>query len=104
MDLTTGWKEHPCVPGGYHLVYIDEMIGEISIVTGPRGSGLMAANNPGQEPTYEVWFEGMSEPTGHLTLGEIKGIIKYIRQRDWVSIARQKIKAARKDRHCTTLK
>jgi hypothetical protein len=40
----------------------------------------MAANNPGKEPTYEVWFPGMRSPTGHLTLDEIKGIIKYMRQ------------------------
>ena len=80
MDLTTGWKQHDTVPGAYHLVYIDTLVGEVSIVTGPRGSGLMAANNPGQEPTYEVWFPGVQNPTGHLTLDEIKGIIKYMRQ------------------------
>ena len=81
MDLTTGWKQHDTVPGGYHLVYDNNfLVGEVSIVTGPRGSGLMAANNPGQEPTYEVWFPGMANPIGHLTLDEIKGIIKYIRQ------------------------
>jgi hypothetical protein len=82
MDLTTGWKQHANVPGGYHLVYVDIWISEISIVTGPKGSGLMAANDPGQEPTYEVWFPGMADPTGHLTLDEIKGIIKYMRQRE----------------------
>jgi hypothetical protein len=82
MDLTTGWKQHTNVPGGYHLVYVDIWIGEISIVTGPKGSGLMADNDPGQEPTYEVWFPGMADPTGHLTLDEIKGIIKYMRQRE----------------------
>jgi hypothetical protein len=42
----------------------------------------MAANDPGQEPTYEIWFPGMADPTGHLTLDEIKGIIKYMRQRE----------------------
>jgi len=81
MDLTTGWKPHD-IPGGYHLVYTDSLIGGISIVTGPRGSGLMAANDPGQETTYEVWFPGLADPTGHLTLDEIKGIIKYLRQRE----------------------
>ena len=104
MDLTKGWKEHPSVPGGYHLLYIDEFIGEVSIVTGPRNSGLMADNNPGQEPTYEVWFPGMCEPTGSLTLSEIKGIIKYIRQRDSFSIDHQKIQASSRDRHCTISK
>lgn len=82
MDLTTGWQQHPNVPGGYHLVYVDDLVGDLSIVTGPRGSGLMAANDPGQEPTYEVWFPGMADPTGYLTLDEIKGIIKYMRQRE----------------------
>ena len=82
MDLTTGWQKHPGVPGGYHLEYYDTWIGEVSIVTGPKGSGLMAANDPGQEPTYEVWFPRMANPTGHLKLEEIKGIIKYMRQRE----------------------
>jgi hypothetical protein len=82
MDFTTGWQQHSNVPGGYHLVYVDSLIGEISIVTGPQGSGLMASNNPGQEPTYEVWFPGIANPTGHLTLDEIKGIIKFMRQRE----------------------
>ena len=81
IDLTSGWAEHPGVPGGFHLVYIDSFVGEISIVTGPRGSGLMAANDPGSETTYEVWFPGMCDPTGHLTLAEIQGIIKFMRQR-----------------------
>ncbi len=80
MDLTTGWKQHNNVPGGYHLVYVDALVGEISILTGPQGSGIMASNNPGQEPTYEVCFPGMRDVTGHLTLDEIKGIIKYMRQ------------------------
>jgi hypothetical protein len=29
-----------------------------------------------------VWFPGLADPTGHLTLDEIKGIIKYLRQRE----------------------
>ena len=80
MDLTTGWKQHANVPGGYHLIYVDALVGEVSIITGPRGSGIMASNNPGQEPTYEVWFPGMADAMGDLTLDEIKGIIKYMRQ------------------------
>ena len=88
IDLTTGWKQHD-IPGGYRLVYADDLVGGISIVTGPRGSGLMAANDPGQETTYEVWFPGLVDPTGYLTLDEIKGIIKYLRQReeDFISTA-----------------
>lgn len=82
VDLTTGWQKHDGVPGGYHLVYNDAWIGEISIVTGPKGSGLMGCNDPGQEPTYEVWFPGMADPTGYLTLDQIKGIIKFMRQRE----------------------
>lgn len=82
MDLTTGWQKHPGVPGGYHLVYQDPCIGETSIVTGPRGSGLMASNDPGREPTYEAWFPGMSNPTGYLKLDEIKAILKFLRQRE----------------------
>ncbi len=82
MDLTTGWKPH-AIPGAYHLVYKDDLVGGISIVTGPRGSGLMAANDPGQETTYEVWFPGIADPMGHLKLDEIKGIIKYLRQREY---------------------
>ncbi len=83
MDLSTGWKPHAnvrCHPGCYHLVYVDALVGEISIVTGPRCSGLMGSNDPGEEPTYEVWFPGTRNPTGNLTLDEIKGIIKYMRQ------------------------
>jgi hypothetical protein len=80
MDLTTGWKQHNNVPGGYHLVYVDALVGEISIVTGPQGSGLMGCNNLGRETTYEAWFPGMCNSTGHLTLDELKGIIKFMRQ------------------------
>jgi hypothetical protein len=80
IDLTTGWLPHRNVPGGFHLVYVDSLVGEISIVTGPQGSGLMASNSPGEEPTYEVWFPGMCNPTGNLTLAEIKGVIKFMRQ------------------------
>jgi len=82
IDLTTGWSQHPGVTGGWRLVYIDSLVGEISIVTGPQGSGLMANNSPGKEPTYEVWFPGMCDPTGYLTLAEIQGIIKFMRQRE----------------------
>ena len=82
MDLTTGWQKHPGVTGGYHLVHHDNWIGEVSIVTRPKGSGLMAANDPGEEPAYEVWFPGTANPTGYLKLEEIKGIIKYMRQRE----------------------
>jgi hypothetical protein len=89
IDLTTGWVSHPNVPGGFHLVYIDSLVGEISIVTGPKGSGLMAANDPGNEPTYEVWFPGMCDPTGYLTLAQVKGIIMFMRQREQQRLAWQ---------------
>ena len=89
IDLTTGWVPHPGVPGGFHLVYIDSLVGEISIVTGPKGSGLMAANDPGSEATYEAWFPGMCNPTGYLTLPELKGIIKFMRQREQERLAWQ---------------
>ena len=89
IDLTNGWAQHPGVTGGFHLVYIDDLIGEISIVTGPKGSGLMASNDPGKEPTYEVWFPGMCNPTGCLTLAEIQGIIKFMRQREQERLAWQ---------------
>jgi hypothetical protein len=81
MDLTTGWQKHPGVPGGYHLV-LQDSIGKISIVTGPRGSGLMASNDPGRETTYEVWFPGMDNPTGYLKLDEIKAILKFLHQKE----------------------
>ena len=58
MDLTTGWQKHPGVPGGYHLEYYDTWIGEVSIVTGPKGSGLMAANDPGQDPLTKCGSQG----------------------------------------------
>jgi len=80
MDLATGWQKHPGVTGGYRLSYQDSDIGEVSIVTGPKGSGLMGNNDPGQEPTYEVWFPGSDNPIGYLKLDEIKGIIRYLRQ------------------------
>jgi hypothetical protein len=77
------------VLGGFHLVYIDSLVGEISIVTGPKGSGLMAANDPGLETTYEVWFPGMCDPTGYLTLAELQGIIKFMHQREQERLAWQ---------------
>lgn len=87
IDLTSGWTPHPVVPGGFHLVHVDSFVGEISIITGPRGSGLMASNDPGSETTYEAWFPGMCDPTGHLTLAEIQGIIKFMRQREQKRLA-----------------
>jgi hypothetical protein len=89
IDLTSGWVQHPVVPVGYHLVHIDNLLGEISIVTGPKGSGLMGCNDPGCETTYEAWFPGMCNPTGYLTLDELKGIIKFMRQREEERLASQ---------------
>lgn len=78
IDLTTGWIKHDGVKDGYHLKYNDGAV-EASIVTAPRGSGLMASNSPGEDATYEVWFNRTAEPIGYLTLEEIRGIIKYLR-------------------------
>ena len=89
IDLTSGWVQHPVVPGGFHLVYNDSLVGEISIITGPKGSGLMASNDLGSETTYEAWFPGMCNPTGHLKLAELKGIIKFMRQREQERLAWQ---------------
>ena len=89
VDLTSGWIPHSGVPGGFHLLHVDDLIGEISIVTGPLGSGLMGSNSPGSEPTYEAWFPGMCKPTGYLTLAEITGIIKFMRQREQERLAWQ---------------
>jgi len=82
MNLSKGWKAHAVIPGAWHLVYSDPLVGDISIVTGPRGSGLMGCIEPGYETTYEAWFPRMTNPMGNLTLDEIKGIIKYLRQRE----------------------
>jgi hypothetical protein len=49
----------------------------------------MAANDPGNEPTYEVWFPGMCDPTGYLTLAQVKGIIMFMRQREQQRLAWQ---------------
>jgi hypothetical protein len=78
VDLTTGWVKHDCVVNGYHLKYNNGGV-EASIVTAPRGSGLMASNSPGEDATHEVWFNATPEPIGYLTLEEIRGIIKYLR-------------------------
>ncbi len=89
IDLTVGWVPHLAVPGGFHLVYVDDLVGEISIVTGPKGSGLMASNDPGAETTYEAWFPGLCNPTGYLTLAELEGIVKFMRQREQERLAWQ---------------
>lgn len=80
INLTKGWVKHPSIPGAYHLKYNDGIV-EMSIVTGPKGSGLMGRIAPGIETTYEVWFSGLSNPTGYLTLEEISGVIKYLREK-----------------------
>jgi hypothetical protein len=81
FDLKTGWSRQVPVEGGHHLQYNDGVV-EASIVTGPKGSGLMASNSPGEEATYEAWFQGMQDPIGYLTLQEITGILKYLHQRE----------------------
>lgn len=81
INFATGWKKHPGIPGAFHLQYQDDVVGA-SIVTGPRGSGLMAVNDPDRGVTlYEAWFDGMQDPMGYLTLEEIQGIVKYIHER-----------------------
>ena len=82
INLEEGWKQHPVVTGGWHLEYVDPLAGfDISIVTGPPGSGLMGVIAPGKPTTYEVWLPGLSNPTGYLTLDEIRGVITYLREK-----------------------
>ena len=82
INLSDGWVQHRAIKGGWHLEYVDPHCGfELSIVTGPRGSGLMGAIAPGRPTTYEVWFPGLDNPTGYLTLEEIKGVVTYLRQK-----------------------
>ena len=82
INLKDGWVQHPGIKGGWHLEYVDPYCGfEISIVTGPPGSGLMGAIAPGSPTTYEAWLPGLSNPTGYLTLEELKGIITYLRDK-----------------------
>ena len=82
INLTEGWKQHPGVAGGWHLEYVDPVAEfDISIVTGPPGSGLMGVIAPGKTTTYEAWLPGLSNPTGYLTLEELKGIITYLREK-----------------------
>jgi hypothetical protein len=80
IDLSQGWINHPGIPGGYILAYNDGIV-NVSIVTGPKSSGLMGVIAPGVETTYEAWFPGLSDPTGYLTLENISGIIQYLRQK-----------------------
>jgi len=82
INLKDGWVQHPGITGGWHLEYVDPLAGfVISIVTGPRGSGLMGTIAPGFPTTYEVWFPGLSNPSGYLTLDEIRGVITYLREK-----------------------
>jgi hypothetical protein len=82
INLEEGWVQHPNLTGGWHLEYVDPVAGfDISIVTGPPGSGLMGVIAPGKPTTYEAWLPGLSNPTGYLTLEELKGIITYLREK-----------------------
>lgn len=81
INLEEGWAQHPGI-GGWHLEYIDPVAGfDISIVTGPPGSGLMGVIAPGKPTTYEAWLPGLSNPTGYLTLEQLRGIITYLREK-----------------------
>jgi hypothetical protein len=72
INLEEGWVQHPNLTGGWHLEYVDPVAGfDISIVTGPPGSGLMGVIAPGKPTTYEAWLPGLSNPTGYLTLDEL---------------------------------
>lgn len=83
IDLTSGWVKHSSIPGGWYLKYVDPIAGfDISIVTGPKGSGVMGTIAPGQPTTYEAWLPDLVNPTGYLTLDEIRGIILYLREKD----------------------
>ena len=82
INLKEGWVQHPGVTGGWHLEYVDPVCGfDISIVTGPQGSGLMGVITPGRPTTYEAWLPGLSNPTGYLTLEQLHGIITYLREK-----------------------
>ena len=83
IDLTSGWIQHPVITGAWYLEYVDSVGGfSLSIVTGPKGSGLMGTIAPGQPTTYEAWFPELSDPTGNLTLDQIRGVIMYLREKN----------------------
>lgn len=74
------FKPHPALMDAYLARHEDEHIGLVTLVTGPKGIGLMGNFEPGRdETTYEVVFPGSPDPIGYLTLGETVGIIKYLR-------------------------
>ena len=82
INLEDGWTQRPVFTGVWHLEYVDPVAGfDISIVTGPLGSGVMGVIAPGKPTTYEAWLPGLSNPTGYLTLDEIRGVIKYLREK-----------------------
>ena len=82
INLLQGWAQLPDIAGGWHLEYVDPVAGfNISIVTGPLGSGLMGVIAPGRPTTYEAWLPGLSNPTGYLTLEQLHGIITYLREK-----------------------
>ena len=80
LNLSEGWVQDPGIPGGYYLKYNDGIV-EVSLVTAPKGSGIMGRIAPGFETTYEAWFSNMSDPIGYLTLQEVNGIIRYLREK-----------------------
>jgi hypothetical protein len=74
------FQSHPSLMDAYIARYEDDLIGLVTLVTGPKGIGLMGTLEPGRdETTYEVMFPGSDDPIGYLTLGETVGIIKYLR-------------------------
>ena len=81
INLEDGWTQRPVFTGVWHLEYVDPAGFDISIVTGPPGSGVMGVIAPGKPTTYEAWLPGLSNPTGYLTLDEIRGVITYLREK-----------------------
>jgi hypothetical protein len=74
INLEDGWTQRPVFTGVWHLEYVDPVAGfDISIVTGPLGSGVMGVIAPGKPTTYEAWLPGH--------LDEIRGVIKYLREK-----------------------
>ena len=80
LNLSEGWVQDPGIPGGYYLKYNDGIV-EVSLVTAPKGSGIMGRIAPGVETTYEAWFSCLIDPIGYLTLQEVNGIIRYLREK-----------------------
>jgi hypothetical protein len=80
INLSEGWSQDSGIPGCYYLVYNEGFQG-VFLATGPKDSGVMGVIAPGLETTYQAWFTGMPDAIGYLTMAEIGGIIKYLREK-----------------------